>query len=292
MRGVVKISGVIAASMAMMVGLSGCGNPFSKQPQTQAIEAAQSGPTLWESNLQYVRIVSQDAGALPNQHPLPISQEEMRSILESMYVNQRILLRTSQVPLFSPGELSTLSSTLARGLNQAGPNEDVNFVILGLHQGALASERRTNSARVFVDDAGRLNFVFGLIHEEYREKDQLTGQTIDRRVNPLLPGSRNRDSGVNTTVAQDNGISFYQDPNTGRERTDWVVIDIPTVLATSQQRRQGQHGDINPQLVEDIVRTKQETDNLRDDMSNVKEILFEMSDEIERLREELERLRQ
>ena len=113
MQGIVKYSSIIALGMAMTVGLSACGNPFSKKSDDDDVVMSQSGPELWESNLQYVRMVPRDQSGT-NQHPLPISSDEMREVLSSLYVNQRVLLRTQQVPLFSPGELQILSTTLAQ----------------------------------------------------------------------------------------------------------------------------------------------------------------------------------
>jgi hypothetical protein len=138
---------------------------------------------------------------------------------------------------------------------------------------------------------GRLNIIFGLIHELYREKDLATGQEIDRRINPLVPGKRKSDSNLATRVALDSGQSFYLDPETGKERSDWLVIDIATVLATAKERKSGDDGTISPELLEDIVRNKQENGNLRQDVGNMKEILFDMSGEIDRLKKEIEELK-
>ena len=269
----------------MTVGLSACGNPFSKKSDDDDVVMSQSGPVLWESNLQYVRMVPRDQPGT-NQHPLPISSDEMREVLSSLYVNQRVLLRTQQVPLFSPGELQILSTTLAQGLSRAQPNEDITFVTLGVHAGAIAAERKTNSGRVFVDENGRLNIIFGLVHQEYRDKDQYTGQEIDRRVNPLLPGNRRADSNPATQVALDNGQSYREID--GKERSDWLVIDIPTVLATAAERKGQDNGTLTPEMREEIARTKRQTDNLTDDVANIKEILFEMSEQLEQLKQQIE----
>jgi len=285
MQGIVKYSSIIALGMAMTVGLSACGNPFSKKSDDDDVVMSQSGPVLWESNLQYVRMVPRDQPGT-NQHPLPISSDEMREVLSSLYVNQRVLLRTQQVPLFSPGELQILSTTLAQGLSRAQPNEDITFVTLGVHAGAIAAERKTNSGRVFVDENGRLNIIFGLVHQEYRDKDQYTGQEIDRRVNPLLPGNRRADSNPATQVALDNGQSYREID--GKERSDWLVIDIPTVLATAAERKGQDNGTLTPEMREEIARTKRQTDNLTDDVANIKEILFEMSEQLEQLKQQME----
>lgn len=287
---IVRYGGMMALALMLSAGLSSCGgNPF-KSDSEAVVLAGQDGPTLWESKLQYVRIVDRDMPGVANDHPYVISGDDLRTVLSSVYVSQRVLLQEKQVPLFSPGELQVLSTALASGLAQAESNEDVNFVIIGQHQGALAKERRTNSGRVFIS-GGRLNIIFGLVHDVYRELDPITNQPIDRRLNPLLPGTRKSDSEPSVRVALDNGQSYYIDPETGKERSDWIVLDIATVLATMAERAGQDTGDISPELIEDISRNKQETANLRDDVANIKEILFDMSDQIDGLKKQIEELK-
>lgn len=287
MRGLVKYSGIVALSMTMVLGLSACGGSSNKADDPEVIVTSE-GKILFESDLQYVKVVESQVAGVTNQHPYPISEEDMRTILSSLYINQTVLFKEQQIPLYSPGELQILSSGLSRGLAIAESDEDLIYVTLGVHQGAIAKERKTNTGRVFVDSQGRLNIIFGLVHEDYRDKDQYTGQEIDRRVNPLLPGSRRFDSKPGTQVALDNGQSYYVDPETNEERSDWLVIDIPTVLATARERAgDAAEGMISPELREDIARNTRDNKILRDDMANIKEILFEMSAEIDALREQL-----
>jgi hypothetical protein len=293
MRQLVRYSGVIAMSLALTTGLTACGGGLferDKAPTEADILLGQEGRTLWETGLQYAKIVDRDMPGVANEHPAAISAEDLRAVLGAIYVNERLGLKRQDNPVFAPGELSILSTALANGLSQAASNEDITFVSIGVHPSTLAKERKTNSGRMFVS-GGRLNIIFGLIHDVYKEKDPITNQPIDRRVNPLLPGTRKFDSNVHTPVALDKGQSFYLDPETGKERTDWLVIDIPTVLAAIKERQGEDNGEISPELLEDIVKTKQETGNLSDDVSSMKEVLFEMSGEIERLKRELEELK-
>lgn len=287
MRGLVKYSGIVALSMTMMVGLSACGGSSNKAEEPEVV-VTEDGKILFESDLQYVKVVARDKSGAANEHPYSISAEDLRTVLSSLYINQRVLLKDEQIPLYSPGELQILSSGLARGFSIAETGEDLTYVTLGVHQGAIARERRSNTGRVFIDNDGRLNIIFGLVHADYRDKDQYTGQEIDRRVNPLRPGSRNTDSEPGRRVALDNGQSYYVDPETDEERSDWLVIDIPTVLATARERAGDEaEGMVSPELREDIARNKRDNQILRDDMANIKEILFEMSAEIDALREQL-----
>lgn len=291
MRTIVKLSGIIAFSIALTGGLVGCGMLSGDKPATDSqILMGQEGNTLWETGLQYVKIVNRDVPGIPNEQPAAISADDLRTVLGSMYVNERTGLTLSENPLFSSSELAILSTAIANGLSQAKSNEDVNFVSIGTHKGLVAKERKTTTGRVFISE-GRLNIIFGLVHEVYRDKNPVTGQEIDRRVNPLLPGTRKTDSTPAIRVALDSGQSFYLDPKTGKERGDWLVVDIATVLATAKERKTGDDGTVSPELLEDVARSKQETNNLRQDVGNMKEILFDMSGEIDRLKKEIEDLK-
>jgi hypothetical protein len=294
MREFVKYSGVIAISLLLASGLAGCGGGLFERdkPQTDLeILQGQEGRTLWETKLQYVRIVDRDIAGIVNEHPTAISPEEMRIVLESIYVTERSgIIGKSENPIFSPGELQVLSTALANGFNQVQPNEDINFVTIGSHKGLISKEQKTTSGRVFISD-GRLNIIFGLIHEVYRDNDPITQQPIDRRLHPLVPGTRKFDSKPPIRIALDKGQSNYLDAETGKERTDWLILDIATVLKTAEGRKGDDIGAVSPELLEDVARSKQETGNLRHDVSNIKEILFELSDEIERLKQQIEVLK-
>jgi hypothetical protein len=293
MRQFVKLSGVIAMSLTLAGGLTACGGMFTadKAPTESDVLLGQEGRTLWESGLQYVKIVDRDVAGVANEHPAIISSDELKTVLSSIYVNERIGLKKVDNPLFSASELPILSAAIASGLSQADSSEDINFVSIGTHPSALAKERKTNTGRIFIS-GGRLNIVFGKVHELYRDKDPLTNQEIDRRVNPLKPGTRKSESDdMSGRIVLDKGQSLFLDPETGKERKDWIVIDIATVLAAAKERKTGADGTLSPELLDDIVRTKQETGNLNEDVSSMKEVLFEMTGEIERLKQQIEELK-
>lgn len=297
MRKLVKLGSVIVVSLTLAGGLTACGGggvlTRDKPKTSDEIVLGQEGRTLWESKLQYVKIVDRDiASGIANDHPTAISSDELRTVLSSIYVTQAgFISKNKDIPLFSIGELHVLSTAVANGLSQAQSNEDVNFVTIGAHKGLLAKESKTTTGRVFMS-GGRLNIVFGLVQEVYRDKDPITGQEIDRRLNPLVPGSRKFEAAMPVRVALDSGQSLYNDPESGKERADWLVIDIATVLATAKERDTGETGAVTPELLEDVAHNKQNARNLRNDVSGMKEIIFEMSDEIERLKQKIEELEQ
>jgi hypothetical protein len=294
MRKSVKLGRAIVISMMLAGGLTACGGGLftvDKEPTEDDILLGQDGNTLWETGLQYVKVVNRDVAGGANEHPESLSSDQMRTVLSSLYVVEEKLFKTTEVPLFARSELQVLSTALSSGFGQAQPNEDINFVSIGTHAGSIAKEKKTTTGRVFISD-GRLNIIFGIVHETYREKDIATGADIDRRLNPLLPGKRSFDSKPAVRVALDKGQSYYLDPETGTERGNWIIIDIATVLATAKERKEGDTSSVTPELLEDVARSKQDAANLRHDVGSMKEIIFEMSEEIENLKKQLETLKE
>jgi len=292
MRKIVKLGRVIAISMIVAGGLTACGGMFSAdKPLTEDdVLLGQEGKTMWESGLQYVKIAARSAGGTASDHPETLSSDQMKTLLQSLTVIQSKLFKKTEEPLFARSELQILGAAISSGLSQAASNEDVTFVSIGTHRGAIAKERKSTTGRVFITD-GRLNIIFGLVHEIYSDKDLATGQEIDRRLNPLLPGKRSFDSKPNVRVALEKGQSYYIDPETGKERNDWIVMDIATVLLAAEERKSADSGTVSPQLLEDVARSKQEAINLRKDVSSMKEIIFEMSGELDRLKKEISTLK-
>jgi predicted RNase H-like nuclease (RuvC/YqgF family) len=69
------------------------------------------------------------------------------------------------------------------------------------------------------------------------------------------------------------------------------VLDIATVLANAKNRKGEDDGRVSPELLEDVARNKQENANLRDDVSAMKEIIFDMNDQIDTLKQQIEDLK-
>jgi hypothetical protein len=256
MRRIVKLGSYAALSLLMTTGLTGCGGILERDapPTEDEIVLGQDGRTMWESNLQYVKIVNRDTSGR-NDHPESLTSEQVKTLLQSLYVSERLLVSRVENPVFSVGELQILSAAVANGLSQAETNEDVNFVTIGVHKASVSKERKTNSGRIFMQN-GRLNIVFGLMHQTYQDVDPFTKQKIDRRTNPLLPGTRRTEASFDGNLVLDKGQSFYIDPETGKERRDWIILDIPTVLATAAERKDNTEGRVSPELIEDVARSK------------------------------------
>lgn len=239
--------------------------------------SSEGGRILWEAGEQYVRLSSSD-GAV-NQHPAAVTPEEMRAVLESLFVPERRFITKKLNPVFSSGEVQVLSVALTQGLALARPNQDIIFVSMGFYQGTFAKVRKVNTGRVFFKD-GKLNIIFGMLHDEVRDQDRQTGQEIDRRLHPFVIGSRLFETNLPDAIALEDGEAFYLDPESGEEREDWLVLDIPTLVANAKADPNISNEQVDPSLVEDIERSKQETQNLKKDLVKVKEVLFELKENL------------
>ncbi len=271
----------LALIMLLSISLAGCGNPFKRGGDASVVSR-----TLWESSeFQYVKIVNSDIPNAANSHPAGVSEADMRTLLSSLYVTERVLLKRVDNPIFSIGEQQVLSNALSRGLSLANAGEDVNFVTIGSHPSSLGNARKTNTGRVFIQN-GKLNIIFGILHETYYKRDKATQQEIDRRTNPLAPGWRTDPTAkISGQIALDSGLNFYQDPRTGKERRDWLVIDIATVLATARNKElDAADGALSPEMREAIARNSQTVRNLKQDIGNLKEMLFDLQAEMDALK--------
>ncbi len=241
------------------------------------------GQVLWEAGKQYVRLVANKRAA-DNQHPVTFTAEEMREVLESLAIPERHFFQKKLNPVFSLGEVQVFSAALAQGLAIAQPDQDITFLTIGAHQGLFTKTRKVNTGRVFFKN-DKLNIIFGMLHYEVRDTDLQTGAQIDRRLHPFVIGSRLSEANLPTPVALKEGQAFYLDPKSGEEREDWVVLDVPTITARAKDNANAVTVSSNSSLLEEIARSKRETQNLKEDLADVKEVLFELEIALQELRQ-------
>ena len=190
------------------------------------------GKTIWQHRDQYVRVEKQDSPAgvtVPaNIHPADISAGRLLSMLESIEV--RFPGEGKAVQLFNDDELKVLSENISAALASAGSDEDVSFAVIG-HYVALMGflkERMVTTGRVFCRD-GQLNIIFGEVHRPVKENE-------DRRLYPLLPGSRGADTRREWTLAAQPGMEDFT-----MKRPDWVIFPVagPAVPVAAPATPQG-----------------------------------------------------
>ncbi|MDH4313981.1 MAG: SHOCT domain-containing protein [Gammaproteobacteria bacterium] len=185
---------------------------------------AASDATIWKRGDQIVQLAPQDdASALPNDHPVSTTPNEIGAILEML--RMRFLdddTETAPASVFTPEEIDNLGKAIAAGLGHATPNQDILFHVIGAHRtspGAWLKRNRVSAGRVFFRD-GHLNIIFGQVQTPYRKKN-LYGQT-DEDFYPRNYGSRAAVAEHDVVLLAADGVRPYE--ANGGVRNDWMVI--------------------------------------------------------------------
>ncbi len=196
-----------------------------------SVDDTKSDRTIWHSREQNIRIVKQDVikgGAYtPNDQPVILESSQIRRALASLEV--RPDKGEKPIPVFTEPELETLGSKLSEGLSLAGPDEDVTFVIVGLRKSlyGLAKQRKVTTGRVFYRE-GKLNIIFGKMIDDIRdEKVHDYRADNDFRLNPLVPGSRDKPVSHVWVLEEEPDMQFYAGGD--MLRSDWVVLDLASM---------------------------------------------------------------
>lgn len=193
--------------MAAVAALPGCASFGTAQGTVE---------TVWKAGDQYVAIEKQDqptgTAIIPNAHPLDVPADRLRSALGSIEV--RLPGNDRNVQLFSEPELAVLTGNISKALAKAGPDEDVTFVVIGHHAAVMGlfKERRLTAGRVFCRD-GEINIIFGDLLRDVKENE-------DRRLYPILPGSRSSSAPRNWELTVKTGEIFSM------KRPDWITFPI------------------------------------------------------------------
>jgi hypothetical protein len=191
----------------------------------KSITSIKDSKILFKSRDQYVRIINQDSvkgRKVPvNEHPVSLDEEQMRMALSSLEFMTPG--KDSSSPVFDKPELNILSRYISSALAQAGPEEDVAFVVIGDYRAVygLAKEQMYTSGRVFYRE-GKLNIIFGEIHAKY-------WANVDRRLYPLVLGSRSKSVAHVWRLLGQPDQEYYAGPE--GQRTDWITLDIASMEA-------------------------------------------------------------
>ena len=261
---------VVIAFLALLV--AGCGGLLGGSPREAKTE-------LWKHRDQFVRLESQDRGATPppaNEHPARLSPELVRNMLGSLQVHFKG--DEKPVPVFTFRQLELLGEVLSRGLAQAGPRQDVTFAIVGIHREfiSFSTDRSVSTYRLFVQD-GRVNLIIGTLHAPYIEN-------LDRRINPLVPGSRRytppdpRRRITHWQIVPRAGLEFKTAD--GRTRGDWLVLNIDEELWKGAMAEQQEATETAreafreaAQVREDSAQLEAEQQRLREEMAEIQRTL-------------------
>jgi hypothetical protein len=180
----------------------------------------ESGVVVWgDGPDQFVKVDDQDRFAgykrpPNNEHPANLDPQELAVVLASVRYGSTVSGQST--PLFAADIVPQLAVAIADGLARARKREDVIFSVL--NQGTVARERLITTGRVFVE-GGNLQIIFGLVMQPPGRKEP-------------KPGRRKEPVDDSLTLAGGPGISFRPGPRD--PRPDWMIINVPEVLAAYQ----------------------------------------------------------
>lgn len=209
---------------------------------------AGSKTVIWETGEGRVALVPQDTGkavpVTPNNHPAELSNDLIIGLLGSIQV--RDTLKDKPGPLFTEGSLQLIGPYLQQAFREAGPGDDVSFVVVGLYKTLLgfANRAMVTSGRLFYKD-GKLNLVLGIVKQDTRYRAD--GSERDFRL---------ISTGFRQTAAQGEWSLLPTDEQPFElPRSDWVVLDpkvafvakpIPVVQPSPSVAQAGKKGAERP----------------------------------------------
>jgi len=206
----------------------------------------EKGTMVWEGGDQYVKLVHEEKGAAPNQHPVDLLPSQLATVLGTLKFNRETGLfgdEIEKIPLFVQSEITILSSALSRALARAKPAEDITFQLVGMHRGSFAKERMGVAGRAFFKD-GKLNIIMGDVHKpvsgspEQHQRNMAAGCgdcPADRRIDPFRPGNRSKERKLKEPFANVEGVDLMR---SDRElRSDWLVLDVPRIIAAINREK-------------------------------------------------------
>lgn len=106
---------------------------------------------LVENGLTLRYLPASDIEKIHLQHPIPITEAEVRKALQSFWYEETSLLEKKN-PVFTESEASKISRLLTKALNHAKPGKIVQF--------ELATATGKTEVDVFADDKGRIHWRF------------------------------------------------------------------------------------------------------------------------------------
>jgi len=197
---------------------------------------------IWRSGANlYFKYAEQDSPDYgDNDHPVSLKPAEITAVLDAVRVWDKKIFRDEEAELlFSPRQSHLLGEQLARGLEKAGPRQDIVFTLSKTNRGLLGlSDRAFVCGRAFYQQ-DRPNIILG---EHDRARNEAFESAYDPSGQGRVPysfyhGSRSRPSSFKQKLVRMSGVENRQ---TDELRRDWLVIDLDAagqaLLAEKQQQ--------------------------------------------------------
>ena len=208
-----------------------------------ALPQAQADNVLWQSGRNlYIKLVDQEGKATkPNDQPVTLDAGKVVNALKAFQIRGDYAKGDKVSPVFSLQQAQVLGQYLAKGLQQARPDQDIVFALAQRHRGFLSIETVDYMAgRAFYVD-GKLNIIIGDYDRPAdRFKERTTQSMGGGEVQYYFDnGGRGASSGFKKSVIIGNGISTHEN------RKDWFLVDVDEASSTylAQQKEQAKAED-------------------------------------------------
>jgi hypothetical protein len=209
-----------------------------------ALPQARADNILWRSGKNlYIKLVDQEGDASkPNDQPVTLDAGKVVNALKALQLHGKYTKKEEVSPVFSIQQAQTLGENIAKGLQQARPDQDIVFALIKRHRGLLSIQTVDYVAgRAFYVD-GKLNIIIGDYDrpaDRFKERttQSMGGGDVQYFFNN---GSRGSKSGFKKSVITGDGISTHEN------RKDWLLVDVDTASAhylAWQKRQAAQEGN-------------------------------------------------
>jgi hypothetical protein len=204
---------------------------FSFSGNVQADFFEKDKDIIWKIGLnQYIKFGKQDTVKYGgNEHPVELDEKEIFYTLKALQYEEKSFLSGTETlkAVFTSLQTKVLSQSLAKGLRNAKPDQDIIFVLEKAESKMLGlKEKSFNAGRIFYKD-GKLNIIMGeyeFFRSEAFEKQYDPGGQSGVPYNFHF-GKRTR----KTRIFQDvhfkaTGVNIKA--INGERRSDWLVMDV------------------------------------------------------------------
>jgi hypothetical protein len=240
---------------------------------------------IWRVGLnQYIKYTEQDSSKFgKNDHPVKLDEKEIGYALKALSYEDKGLLSFEEtfINVFTSQQLKVLSESLASGLRNANPEQDIIFVLEKLNNKMLGLKEKTFLAgRAFYKD-GKLNIIMG--DYDYFRSDAFE-KTYDPGGQAAVPYTFNFGKRSRKSKAFDNkhftarGIETKQ--LNGDLRSDWLMIDVSVA---SQAYLSGENTKENPvtkadkQLEAETAKLAKQRREMRAEMARMRKEVKDLS---------------
>lgn len=243
---------------------------------------------LWKSGMNlYIKIDEQDKYSdgrrIANQHPVSLDPREIRDALNSILVWNKSFftgaLKDSEEAesVFSLEQARLLGSYIVVGLQKAGPDEDITFVLSRRKKSFLFMKDTVYTAgrAFYLDD--RLHVIIGdydRLGDKFKERAHQSSGISEIKYY-FKPGKRSRNSGFKKAIILSDGLETYRENDTTRR--DWFVIDVSRAAAAYVASQNNNAGGVNAisdaRLREEAEKSARERREMRLEMARLKKEL-------------------